>query len=188
MLPLVSAGLALGSALAIDTSVPDELVQNPLAPAQSGMVQCYDPSTADHSCTAIATYHRGRDGAWTDTATIMADPALPLTVDIDIPVTVRGGAVCGTMSREQVLAGKLRLLDRQVPAQSALPVLVHLADTMASTIGHELCTRFVPAAGGLEAQYAITGVAAALDPQRVIWVRADAGFHVQPRRANAAGG
>jgi hypothetical protein len=185
MLPLVSAGLALLSASAIDTSVPDEPGQDPLGPAQSGMVQCYVPDTASHTCRAIARYRRDHGGAWIDTATIRADPALPLTADIEIPVAVRGAAVCGTVSRQQVLAGKLYLLDRQVPAQSALPVLVQLADAMTGTIGREMCTRYVPAAGGLEAQTQIAGVTAPIAPQRVIWVRGDAGFRVQ---SGGAGG
>ncbi len=184
MLPLVSAALALVSVSAIDTSVPDDLAQNPLGPAQSGMVQCYAPDTASHTCLAVAAYRRGRDGGWIDTATVLADPALPLTAEIEFPVTIRGGAVCGTVLREQVLAGRLRLLDRQVPAQNALPVLLHLADGMAGTIGREMCTRYMPAAGGLLAQTSIAGITVPIAPQRVIWVRPDAGFRVQSRKAN----
>lgn len=188
MLPLVPVALLLASAQSIDTSIPDELGANPLAQAQPGMVQCYEPDSAARSCQAIASYHHGRDMAWTETATILADPALPLTVDIEIPVAVRGTAVCGTLHREQVLGGSLRLLDRPVPADHALPVLVRLADAMANTLGHEMCTRYVAVPGGLVARATIAGITAPIADQRVIWVRADAGFHVQPRGANRAGG
>jgi hypothetical protein len=188
MLPLFPLVLLLTSMQSIDTSIPDELGENPLAPAQSGMVQCYGPDPVAHSCQAIAAYRRVRDRVWTDTATILADPALPLTVDIQTSVTVQGGAVCGTLVREQVLAGTLRLLDRPVPADRALPVLVQLADSMAGTLGHEMCTRYVPVAGGLIARAKFAGITTPVAEQRVIWIRADAGFHVQPHGANRSGG
>jgi hypothetical protein len=54
---------------------------------------------------------------------------------------------------------------------------------MASTIGREICTRFVPAAGGMLARATIAGVTTPIPQQRVIWIRADAGYRVQPPAA-----
>jgi len=188
MLLLVPAALLLSSALTIDTAISDEPGQNPLGPAQSGMVQCYDPDTASHTCRSIAAYRRGRDGVWTNIATIMPDPGQPLTVEVESPVEVRDGAVCGTLRRDQVLGAKLRFFDRLVPADHALPVLVGIADAMAGVIDREVCTRYVPAAGGLVARARITGISAAFPDQRVIWVRTDAGFRVQPKGAGRTAG
>ena len=156
MLPLVSVGLLLASTLTVDKSIPDEPGADPLAPAQSGMVQCYEPDVASHSCRMIATYRHPRNGAWTKVVTILPDPAEPMTVDIESPVTLRSAQVCSTFQREQVMAAKLSYFGRLVPAEQATPFLV--------------------------ARPTITGTVAKIPDQRVIWVRADAGFHVEPRK------
>jgi hypothetical protein len=181
MLPLVPAWLLLAQALTVDTSIADEGDQDPLAPARSGMVQCYEPDAASHSCQSMAAYRRGRDGAWTNVATVMADPNMALTLEIETPVTVRDGAVCGTLRREQVLGAKLRLLDRPIPADHALSVLVQIADAMGGVLDREVCTRYVQATGGMVARARISGISQAIPEQRVIWVRTDAGYRVQHR-------
>ena len=182
MLPLVSVGLLLASTLTVDKSIPDEPGADPLAPAQSGMVQCYEPDVASHSCRMIATYRHPRNGAWTKVVTILPDPAEPMTVDIESPVTLRSAQVCSTFQREQVMAAKLSYFGRLVPAEQATPFLSQTADAMAGAFGREICTNFVVVGGVLVARPTITGTVAKIPDQRVIWVRADAGFHVEPRK------
>ncbi len=182
MLQILAAAL---SALAADPNAMDEPGRDPLGPAQSGMVQCIEPDTATHTCRSMAAYRRGGDGGWIKTATILPDPAQPLVLDIDTPVVERDGAVCGTFRLAQVLAAKLRFFDRPVPAQGAMPVLGQVANALAPVFDHELCTRYVVVPGGLVARATLAGVATTIPDQRVIWVRSDAGFHVQPQ--NQAG-
>lgn len=184
MLPLVPVGLLLASALTVDPSIPDEPGQNPLAPAQSGMVQCYDPDVASRACRMIASYRHARDGGWTKIATILPDPSQPMIVDIETPVTVREGQVCGTFRRDQVMTAKLSYFGRQVPTDRALPFLSQIADAMAGAFDREICTRFMQANGLLVARPSITGLATKIPDQRVIWVRTDAGFRVQPKGGN----
>jgi len=170
--------------VAADGGLPGD----PLAPALSGMVQCYDPDSAGLGCQSMATYHRGRDGGWTQTVTAMPDTSQPLTLEFSYTVAVRNGAVCGVLQRSQMLAAKMRYFGRDVPADRALPMLIQIADAMAGTIDHELCTRFVPVAGGFVARAQITGAKATIPDQRMIWVRADAGYRVQPRGSARTGG
>jgi len=179
MLPLVPAGLFLATMVLADAAVPP--AADPLAPAKSGMVQCYEPDRVSRTCRSIAAYRRESDGGWINTATILPDPTQPLTMDIETPVTLRDGAVCGTVRREQALAAKLRYFDRPVPADHALPLLVQITDAMGSAINREICTIYVPVAAGFVARARITGSAAVFPDQRVIWVRPDAGFRVLPR-------
>lgn len=181
MLPLFSVGLMLATTLTVDKSIADEVGPDPLAPARSGLVQCYDPDPASHTCRLIAAYRRASDGAWTKIATVMPDPVQPLTVDIETPVAVRAGEVCGTFDRDQVMAAKLSFYERQVPADHALPLLAQIADAMAGAFGHEICTRFVAQNGALVARPHMTGLATHFPDQRVIWVRPDGGYRVAPR-------
>ena len=167
MLPLVPVALLLASTLTVDSSIPDEPGQDPLAPAQSGMVQCYGPDVASHT--------------WIRTATILPDQSQPMTVAVDTPVTVRQSAVCGTFRRDQVMMAKLSYFERQVPADRALPFLTQIADAMAGAFDREICTRFLTVGGVLMARPFMTDKNIQFPDQRVIWVRADAGYRVQPR-------
>jgi len=184
MIAFALAGLLLAAGTP-QTTVADEPEGDPLAPARAGMIQCYGPDSVAHTCLATVAYHHRQGDAWLSVATVAADPALPLTAVITLPVVLRGDTVCSTPSREAVLAATLNLLDKPVPGDTALPVLVRLADSMAGTIGREICTRYEPAAGGLFARATIAGVTTPIPPQRVIWVRADAGYHVKPPAAGA---
>jgi hypothetical protein len=179
---LLSAGcvalLAIASAHAAAPALP---VTDPLAPAQAGMVQCYDPDRANLSCRSIAAFSRDSGGGWISQVTILPDPAQSLTLDIASPVTVRDGAVCGAIRRAQVLAGKLRYFDKPLPADRALPLLVQIADALGGDTGREICTVYVPLAGGFIAHSRISGSAAEMPGQRMVWVRRDAGYHVAPR-------
>ena len=181
MLPLVPVALLLASTLTVDSSIPDEPGQDPLAPAQSGMVQCYGPDVASHTCSLIYVFHRGHDGSWIRTATILPDQSQPMTVAVDTPVTVRQSAVCGTFRRDQVMMAKLSYFERQVPADRALPFLTQIADAMAGAFDREICTRFLTVGGVLMARPFMTDKNIQFPDQRVIWVRADAGYRVQPR-------
>lgn len=178
MLPLVPAGMFLAATVLADTSALSAI--DPLAPAKSGMVQCYDPDRVGRTCRSISAYRRENDGGWINTATILPDPSQPLTMDIETPVTLRDGAVCSTIRREQALAAKLRFFDRPVPADQALPLLMRIADAMGSSINREICTVYVPVAAGFVARARITGSSVVFPDQRVIWVRPDAGFRVLP--------
>jgi hypothetical protein len=181
MLALIPVALLLATPLTVDRTIPDEPGRDPLAPAQAGLVQCYDPDLATHSCRLIAAYTPARDGTWIKVATVMPDPTQHLTVDIETPVAVRDGAVCGTFRRDQVMGAKLHYFGKLVPADHAIPLLAQIAAAMAGAFDREICTRFVPVGGVLVARPRFTTDATILPDQRVIWVRPDSGYSVQPR-------
>jgi hypothetical protein len=187
MLALLTTGFLLAATLKADRALPDDPGRDPLAPAAAGMVQCYDPDTASHTCRLIAAYRPAIDGTWTKIATLLPDPTQHMTVMIESPVAVRDGAVCGTFRRDQVLGAKLFFFDRPIPADRALPVLAQIADALAGAFDREICTRFVTTGGVLVARPVVTGAQGTPADQRVIWVRSDAGFHVEPR-GNGNGG
>jgi hypothetical protein len=184
MLALLTTGFLLAATLKADRAIADDPARDPLAPAASGMVQCYDPDTAGHTCRLIAAYRPAIDGSWIKIATLLPDPTQHMTVVIESPVAVRDGAVCGTFRRDQVLTAKLFYFDRPIPADRALPVLAQIADALSGAFDREICTRFLTAGGVLVARPAFTGTPLVLADQRVIWVRNDAGFHVEPRGGN----
>jgi hypothetical protein len=66
-------------------------------------------------------------------------------------------------------------------------VLAQIADALAGAFDREICTRFVTTGGVLVARPVVTGAQGTPADQRVLWVRSDAGFHVEPR-GNGNGG
>lgn len=162
---------------------------DPLAPAQSGHLQCFGPDRTAHTCQALTALKRNPDRSWTTTVTTAPDPTLPLTLEVSSIVVVRDGAVCGTVRREDMLAGRVHYFGRLVPASRAFPILVQLADALGPATGREICTRFEPGGDGLIARGTITGSpGAAVPDQAMIWVRPDAGYHVGMGEPKTGGG
>ncbi len=194
LLPALLQAQSPAGALVPDLALPADsgvvaTSGDPLAPALAGQVQCFDPDPASHTCRSMASLHRNPDGTWATAVTTMPDPAQPLTLEIASTVAVRNGAVCGTVQRDQVMAGHLHYFGKPVPADHALPVLAQIADALGGAIGREHCTVYVAAPGGLIARPAIGGAPVANAPeQRLIWVRSDSGYHVAPRETPQSGG
>lgn len=162
---------------------------DPLAPAQSGQLQCFAPDKSARTCGALTAFRRNPDHTWTSTVTSAPDPTQPLTLEVSSTVVVRDGAVCGTVRREDMIAGRLRYFGVVVPASRALPMLARLADALGPATGKEVCTRFEPGEGMLIARGSVTGSpGATVPPQSVIWVRPDAGYRVGAAQSAANGG
>lgn len=154
---------------------------DPLAPALSGQLQCFGPDVSARTCRALTALKRNPDRTWTSTVTSAPDPTQPLTLEVSSAVTVRDGAVCGTVRREDMIAGRLRYYGLVVPASRALPILARLADMLGTAAGREICTRFEPGEGTLMARGSVTGSPGTPVPdQPMIWVRPDAGYRVGP--------
>lgn len=151
---------------------------DPLAPARSGQVQCYEPDVAARTCRSLAAYQPQGEGRWVNTATIAVDNGNMLTLDVATAVVERDGAICGAMHREDLFAGRLRFMGKPLPAERAMPMLEKIAGSMAGVLDREICTTYVPGPGLLLARGRLTGNGQALPEQRVIWVRPDAGYHV----------
>ncbi|EGD58037.1 hypothetical protein Y88_0089 [Novosphingobium nitrogenifigens DSM 19370] len=176
MLPVLSAALAFAPLTLAGAMVPDD----PLAPSDKGMVQCYQPDTSGHTCQSIAAYRRNRDGTFANTATVMPDPTQPLTLETVTTVVVRNGEVCGTLSRDAVLGGKLWFFGRPVPEDHAVPLLDQISGTYTGIFDREICTTYIPTPGGFIAKGRMVGNPHPFPAQRMIWIRADAGYRVAP--------
>ena len=181
--------MSLLASIAILLAGASATADDPLAPAQSGQVQCFGPDVATRTCRALTVAKRNPDHTWTTTVTSVADPTQPLTLEVSSVVTVRDGAVCGAVRREDVIAGRLRYFGVVVPASRALPILARLADALGPATGQEICTRFEPGEGVMIARGRITASPGpAVPDQTMIWVRPDAGYRVGLPQPAANGG
>src|SRR3569623_1214626 len=68
---------------------------NPLEPALSGQLQCYEPDEKNKTCRALGSYKLVSDTHYINTAVFLLDGAGPVTVEITTSVDVRDGELCG---------------------------------------------------------------------------------------------
>jgi len=167
----------MASALA---GAPTAVPENPLARASSGEVQCYQPDEKRRTCRSIAAYRRLNDGRYANTATVLLASAGPVVLETITPVTVRAGAVCGSIRAEDISAGKLRISNRLLTDDEAAPILARVAQSMAPMINKEICTAYVQSGNGITAKATIGGEYRADTDQKVAWIKPDDGYTVAP--------
>lgn len=181
---MVTGGLAtllLLSEVAISTPTP-----TPLDQAEEGFVQCYQPDDEGKTCQSIASYTRNPDGSWTNTATILLSPTSPVTLETVSTVVIRGGAVCGVLSSQDFLRGRLRFAGQPVPEDIAAESLAELADGLAFMMNREICTTYVPGTDGLIARATIEGEAMQMPQQNVRWILPSDAYQVAPAGSAAS--
>ena len=161
--------LILASLLAVTPS--------PLAKAEAGFVQCYQPNQAAKTCQSIASYKRNGDGTWANTAVVALSPRHPITLETTTPVHLDAqGAVCGQIRKDDVLTGKLAYAGQQLPGDKAAPILARIADGMAYLMGKEICTTYLADGAGMIAKATIDGQPAPMPDQKVIWIKPEDGY------------
>jgi hypothetical protein len=151
---------------------------DPLAPARDGRLQCYAPNVAKRTCMAIAGYVRRPDGTYLNRADVLIAPEQNLSMVTETVVTVRGDAVCGPISRADLLAGKVFIGGAAVPGAQADGILAQVAQAY-ETLGmldKESCTVYTPDGDHLRADATIDGVAHPELTLPVIWIGPNDGY------------
>jgi hypothetical protein len=153
---------------------------DPLAPAATGMLQCYAPDVVKHSCQSLAGYIKRADGTFDNKATVMLSPAPLVVMETVTQVEVDAGAVCGLVQKKDLDAAVISVNGQTLAETDAVKARAQIAVAMASVLGHRICTTYVPDGGQLRAKVALDGTALPAMDQRVIWVAPDAGYKVAP--------
>jgi len=149
-----------------------------LAPARAGKLQCYQPNVAARTCQSLASYTRNPDGSYRNGATVLISPTAQIVLETSSVVHVVSGAVCGTIARDDVLAGKVFKAGAPIAPDKML--LESIADGYAAAglIGPEICTRYIADGAAMKAEISIAGVPQPDFSTRVIWVSPDDGYRV----------
>jgi len=152
---------------------------DPLTPAASGQVQCYAPT--DHkTCASIATYVANGDGSFANGAQILLNKQPVVVLQTSTPVTIKAGAVCGTITQDNIAKAGLTVNGQTLPADKAGPVLVQIAGALGSVINHEICTTYMPDGTGFIAKAVMDGKPQPNQDQKLIWVSPSDGYTVAP--------
>lgn len=160
--------------MALTQSAPD-----PLAPARQGKLQCYSPDPVRKTCSAIAGYTPLADGKWSNVATVLIDPDQEVVMESVTRVHLEGEAVCGAITRSDMMAGTLSVRGKRLTEEQARPLLERIAQAFdaAGVLEKSACTTYVPQGDALRAVYLLDGKP--LEPfQKVIWIDPNDGYRV----------
>ena len=153
-------------------------ISDPLAPAASGMLQCYVPEAAKHVCQSLAGYRKRPDGSYDNAATVMLSPSPLVIMETMTPVTVDAGAVCGAIRKQDIDAAVISVNGQKLSEADAAGARSRIATGMAPLIGKRICTTYVADGAQLVAKVTIDGEAQPAMDQKVIWVAPADGFRV----------
>jgi len=172
--------IAILAALAATTAVAlaDEPT-DPLAPARQGLVQCFDPGVGTKTCHAIGAFSFDSDGTITfeNTVAIPSD-GNALMVKTRSPVTIRGDAVCGPVSKDAIKTASITEKGRRLPVDDANQIRIQLMMVMASRFGKESCTTYKAFKDESYARVTLDGVADPDSSGYIRWVKPDDGYTV----------
>ena len=127
---------------------------DPIAASNRGELQCYRPDVEKKTCQSIGSYKRTGMQTYLNTALL---PLGDVTLETHSPVVIKGDAVCGTATRQDLLAGTLRARDQVIPAETAKPLLERVAQAMGPILDKEVCTKYEPSGADFTAKISIDG-------------------------------
>jgi mannosyltransferase OCH1-like enzyme len=153
----------------------------PLLPAKKDLVQCYQPDEVNKTCESIAEYRWLKGSTYANTATVLISATQAIAIKTISPVSVKNHAVCGYVSKSDLLNGRVQVSGRDLPTDKASQILAKFADAMASNLNREICTTYFREGTSLIARGTIGGT----DPfpeKRVVWIKRTDGYRVAPRQ------
>jgi hypothetical protein len=168
---MIGPALALFLAAAADPA-------DPLAPAMAGKVQCYAPDTQRKSCASIGSFVRNPDGRIDNRTIARLAPSPLIVVDTTAPVTIKGGAVCGPFTANDIETAQFTIDGKAANERQVASIKDAMRKTMASLLDHEICTTLAPDGNALKAMVSVDGKRSPDLDQPMIWVSPQDGYHV----------
>ena len=160
-------------ATAPETAAAAAPLANPLAKAEAGFVQCYQPNQAAKTCQSIASYKRNGDGTWAQKTIVPLAPGQPVTLEALSSVRINEtGTVCGQSRKDSAVK-----IDQS--ASSTLTYAefqTNFARITDALIGKEICTTYLADGAGMIAKATIDGQPAPMPDQKVIWIKPEDGY------------
>lgn len=155
---------------------------DPLAPARTGQVQCYEPDMAQKTCESIGSYRFEPDGRILNKAEVVIDDGVRIVMTAESEVHVRHDAECAS---EPLAPGQIRSIEIDGEALSGedLDALrQELVAALNEALGDgEFCSTYHPKPDG--SMVILSTVAGQPRPDLTStarWVRREDGWRLQP--------
>jgi hypothetical protein len=151
---------------------------DPLARARAGEVQCFHPDVLFKTCLSVERYEPAGTGYVNRGANVVVTDDL-YVIETEVPVEVRGSAVCATMQPAHVMAGKVTLHGQPAPADKAAAVATELKKKLTGVLGKEICSTYeANDGGGFMATMKMSGKPPMSAP--FLWVKPSEGYKAGP--------
>jgi len=168
--------ILIGVLMAVSVATSGDASADPLAASNRGELQCYRPDVEKKTCQSIGSYKRTGSQTYLNTALLAV--GTDMTLETHSPVIIKADAVCGTIRRQELLAGTLRTGNQVIPSEMAKPLLERVAQVISPFFNKEVCTRYEPTGADFTAKVSIDG---AYQPDRdviVKWIAPTDGYTV----------
>lgn len=162
---------------------PAPPVDNPLAPASMGLIECASPDVIARTCRSLARYTPQADGSFINHAEVLLLPDELVTMSIAGRARLKGNAACATLTTAMVKGATLRYAGTVVPNTLKLRFTQRILAglTRAGVLDKEVCSTQSPEGNGFLEHTTIDGEATPDGETHLLWVRPDAGYTVGPR-------
>ncbi|MDE1914944.1 MAG: hypothetical protein KGJ57_05345 [Sphingomonadales bacterium] len=162
---------------------PAPPVDNPLAPARMGLIECASPDVIARTCRSLARYTPQADGSFINHAEVLLLPNELVTMTIAGRARLKGNAACATLTTAMVKGATLRYAGNVVPAKLKLRFTPRILSGLAraGVLDKEVCSTQSPEGDGFIEHTTIDGQAPPGGETHLVWVRPDAGYTVGPR-------
>ena len=136
---------------------------------------------ATKTCSAIASYAGGKNGAFVETSEILLSTGQPLTLELSAVAQVKGSVICGIMKWADLQKGLVRISGSPLPAEQNAAVLNKLIEKLKPMAGREVCEELRVEDGQLMKYGQVERVDIKRPGKPVRWITAADGFKVGPR-------
>ena len=152
----------------------------PLAPAAQGKVQCFRPNEVAKTCQSLGSYKISPSGEIENTATMMISTSPQVVMTTHAPAVIKAGKDCGVLKAEHIDASTFVVEGKPADAQQTAALRTQMKAALKNTLGHEVCSAYVPNGAALLATSTFDGFARPDLDQKVIWVSPSEGYKVAP--------
>jgi hypothetical protein len=128
---IASLILAAGTPVSSDTAI--------LAQLSAGKMLCSNPDAATKTCSAIASYAAGKNGAFVETSEVLLPVGQPLTLQLSVAAQVKGSTICAVMNEADLQKGVVRINGSPLPLEQNVAVLSKLIEKLKPMAGREVC-------------------------------------------------
>jgi hypothetical protein len=153
---------------------------DPIAPAWSGKVQCYQPDAARRTCRSIGAYAKDPTGTIQNTATVLLRPEPLIVMRTTAPVAVKRNAICGTVTERDLAAAEFMIAGQPADEPNADALRNVVRPAYAPLLDREICTTYLPAGDLMNAQVTVGGKRMPALDQKVRWISPADGYAVAP--------
>ncbi len=154
--------------------------EDPLAPAKTGKVWCYEPNSENKTCNSFSRFEWDSAGTiWEeDEIAFSADPLVSMKVKAT--TTLEGSSICQVIAEETFQKAVFMVDGKPATADEDMVYREQYGSRFTSFYGKKFCVEISPYESIFITQVAIDGTPYPSATSRLKWISADEGYVLAP--------